>query len=97
MLGTVSEHDPDRAMKERAIAARRDAQARVRARIRERMDETGISMLRLAKRAGVSPRTIQRFLAEPERDAYLGTIAAVAAVLLVDIRDLLEPLERGEG
>ena len=56
------------------------------------MKETGISMNRLATRADVSTRTVQRFLAEPERDVYLGTLAGIAEVLLIDLRELLEPL-----
>ena len=80
-------------IKARAHLLRGDAKDRVRARIRRRMAETGISMNKLAERAGVSTRTIQRFLAEPGRDIYVGTVASIAAVLLVDVQDLFTPAD----
>lgn len=80
----------DEAMQERAREAREEALARVRLRIKARMAETGISMAKLAIRANVSPRTVQRFLAEPDRDVHLGTVASIAAILLVDVKDLFE-------
>ncbi len=69
-----------------------DALARVRKRLAMRIEETGISTAKLARRAKVSPRTIQRLLNEPNRDVYVRTIAALAAVLLIDVKDLFEPL-----
>jgi len=69
-----------------------EALARVRKRLALRIEETGISTAKLARRAGVSPRTIQRLLNEPERDVYVRTIGALAAVLLIDVKELFEPL-----
>lgn len=49
-------------------------------------------MRKLALRAGVLARTVQRFLREPERDVHLGNVAAIAEVLLIDVRELLDPM-----
>lgn len=86
--------DPDdAAMAERAALASKAAINRVRERIAQRIKETGIPVSRLARRAGVSPRTIQRLLAEPDRDFYVGTVAALANVLLIDVHELFIPVE----
>jgi len=69
-----------------------EALDRVRKRLAMRIEETGISTAKLARRAGVSPRTIQRLLNEPNRDVYVRTIGALAAVLLIDVKELFEPL-----
>lgn len=66
--------------------------ARIRHRIALRIDETGISVAKLARRSGLSERTIHRLLHEPKRDVYVSTVAAISMVLLIDMRDLLEPL-----
>lgn len=87
----------DDAFSERAAEASRDALDRVRQGIKARITETGISMRKLARRAKVSPRTIQRFLAEPERDVHVGTVAAIAAVLLVDVQELFRPVGKPDG
>ncbi len=67
--------------------------ARVRLRLAERIDETGIPIARLARRSGVSAGTIRR-LKDPKdtRDIYLGTLVSLAEVLLMDVWELLEPL-----
>lgn len=69
-----------------------EALERVRKRMAMRIDEMGISTAKLARRAKVSPRTIQRLLHEPGRDVYVRTIGALAAVLLIDVKELFEPL-----
>lgn len=80
-----------------------EALARIRHRLAARIDEMGISVAKLARRSGVSSRTIHRLLSEPDRDVYVRTIAALSAVLLIDVQALLEPLpeaepgEAGEG
>lgn len=67
---------------------------RVRRRLAERIDETGIPLARLARRAGVSTGTIRRLLnPDDARDIYLGTLVALAEVLLMDVWELLEPLQ----
>lgn len=66
--------------------------ATVRRRLKARIDETGIPIARLAARSGVSPGTIWRILREEGADVYLGTLANLARVLLMDLRDFLEPL-----
>lgn len=70
-----------------------EALARVRKRLAMRIEETGISTAKLARRAGVSPRTIQRLLNEPERDVYVRTLGALAAVLLIDVKELFDPVD----
>lgn len=82
----------DKVMQARSREAKRAALATLKHRIRQRMGETGISAAKLALRANVSPRMVQRFLADDDRDVQFGNVAAIAEVLLVDIRDLLEPL-----
>lgn len=79
-------------MQARSRAAKRAALTLLRQRIDARMAETGISAAKLAIRANVTPRMVQRFLADPNRDVQFGNVAAIAEVLLVDICDLLEPL-----
>lgn len=64
---------------------------RVRRRLQLRIDETGISVARLARRSKVSPGTIWRLLRGEGSDIYLGTLANLARVLLVDVRELLAP------
>ena len=85
----------DEAMQARSRDAKRAALATVKERIRRRMGETGISAARLAVRANVSPRMVQRFLADEERDVQLGNVAAIAEVLLIDVRELFDPLREG--
>lgn len=69
-----------------------EALARIRARLAARIDETGISIARLARRSGVSEGTIHRLLNKPDRDVYIKTLASLARVLGLDIKDLFEPL-----
>lgn len=67
---------------------------RIRRRLAERIEETGIPLARLARRAGVSTGTIRRLLnPDDNRDIYLGTLVALAEVLLMDVWELLEPLQ----
>lgn len=80
----------DKPIRDRAREARRVGLETVRRRVKERIDETGISMRRLALRAEVSPRTVQRFISEPDRDVHLGNVLAIAEVLLIDARELLD-------
>ena len=82
----------DEAMQARSRDAKRAALATVKARVRRRMGETGISAAKLAVRANVSPRMVQRFLADEDRDVQLGNVAAIAEVLLIDVRELFDPL-----
>lgn len=82
----------DRAMRARSSNAKVAALALLRARIKARMAETGITAAKLAIRANVTPRMVQQFLADPDRDVHFGNVAAIAEVLLVDVRDLLDPL-----
>jgi len=86
----------DEAMQARSRDAKRAALATVKERIRRRMGETGISAAKLAVRANVSPRMVQRFLADEARDVQLGNVAAIAEVLLIDVRELFGPLRETE-
>lgn len=86
----------DDEMKARSAAAKRDGLLIVKHRVKARMAETGISAAKLATRANLTPRSVQRFLADGERDLHLGNLFAIAAVLLVDVRDLLDPLSDPE-
>lgn len=64
---------------------------RVRRRLKERIAETGITVARLAKRSGVSAGTIWRLIRGEGDDIYLGTLANLSRVLLIDVRELLTP------
>lgn len=68
--------------------------ARVRARLAARIEETGIPIARLAKRAGLSKVTVHRILGDttPTRDFFVGTLANLADALLIDVRELFEPM-----
>lgn len=67
---------------------------RARARLAARIEETGISVTRLARRSGVSKGTVHRLLADPPpNDVRLGTLAQIADVLRMDVTALLEPLD----
>lgn len=85
----------DTEMKSRSAAAKSDGLALVKLRIKQRMAITGISATKLATRANLTPRSVQRFLADPDRDLHLGNLLAIAEVLLVDARDLLAPVPDG--
>lgn len=67
--------------------------ARVRRRLAERIEETGIPIARLARRAGVSKVTVHRILGDaPTNDFFVGTLANLADALLIDVHVLFEPL-----
>ena len=53
----------DDEMKARSAAAKRDGLLIVKHRVKARMAETGISAAKLATRANLTPRSVQRFLA----------------------------------
>lgn len=90
MADTPDTADSDPA--ESDIAARVIRRARVR--LAARIDETGISITRLARRSRVSKGTIHRLLADPPpNDVRLGTLAQIAEVLRMDVTALLEPLD----
>lgn len=87
----------DDEMKTRSALAKREGLVLVKRRIRARMAETGISAAKLADRANLTPRSVQRFLADDGRDLHLGNLLAIATVLLVDVRELFAPWpEHGE-
>lgn len=64
---------------------------RVRRRLAARIETMGIPIAKLARRSGVSKPTIHRLIAPDGnvRDIYLGTLASIAAVLLMDVDELL--------
>ncbi len=67
--------------------------ARVRKRLAARIEETGIPIARLARRAGVSKVTVHRILNDsPTNDFFVGTLANLADALLIDVQELFEPL-----
>lgn len=67
--------------------------ARVRTRLAEMIDDRGIPVARLARRAGVSKGTVHRLLDEDDvRDVHLGTLVSICAVLRIDVAELLAPL-----
>ncbi len=73
-------------------AARVRAARRIRQRLADRIDRTGITITRLSERSGVAKSTIYRLLQDEKNDARMNTLAALAWVLLIDVRDLLDPL-----
>lgn len=80
-------------------AARRKTANRIRQRLAERIERTGITMKRLSDRSGVAKSTIYRLLQDESSDARVNTLAALASVLLIDVQQLFEPLpdEEDEG
>jgi transcriptional regulator with XRE-family HTH domain len=65
--------------------------ASVRQKLKARIAETGIPVARLAERSGVSTGTIWRIIRDEGGDIYLGTLVNLTRVLLIDVRDLLDP------
>ena len=73
-------------------AARLRAARRIRQRLSDRIDRTGITVTRLSERSGVAKSTIYRLLQDEDNDARMNTLAALAWVLLIDPQELLAPL-----
>lgn len=72
--------------------------ARIRQRLADRIELTGITITRLAERSGVAKSTIYRLLREGEDgDALVSTLTALARVLLIDVAELFEPLPDGSA
>lgn len=71
--------------------------ARIRKRLGDRIELTGISITKLADRSGVAKSTIYRLLREDdEGDALVSTLTALAGVLLIDVAELFRPLADDE-
>jgi putative transcriptional regulator len=62
----------------------------IRLRIKEVLEEKGMSQARLSRLSDVSINTIQDLLHDPTRDVKLSTLEKIADALNVSIEDLYE-------
>lgn len=66
---------------------------RVRTRLLDRIENRGIPIAKLARRANVSKGTVHKVLDNVRRDVHLGTLCALCEVLELDIAELFAPLD----
>lgn len=66
-----------------------------RLRIRELGEAKGYNMSSLSRASNISFNTVKRLWQNPEADAQVGTLDAIARVLKVHVSELFEP-EEGE-
>jgi DNA-binding Xre family transcriptional regulator len=62
----------------------------VRLRVKEVAEAKGMSMARLARRADIDYKTVQRIYRDPLREVTTTTLDKLAKALEVDVRELLE-------
>ena len=64
----------------------------IRLRIKEVMEQKGISMTRLSRLADVNYKTIRAIVHDPYRDVAYSTLLKLAKALQVDVSDLAEEI-----
>jgi transcriptional regulator with XRE-family HTH domain len=65
----------------------------VRLRVREVAEEKGLSMAKLARRADIDYKTVQRIYRDPYREVTTTTLGKLADALGVPVTELLESVE----
>ena len=65
----------------------------IRLRVREVTEEQGLSMAKLARRADVDFKTIQRLFHDPYRDISMSTLSKIAIALDVPVISLIEEIK----
>ena len=66
-------------------------------RVRELMEEKGLSVSEVARRAGVSRTTVQAFCHDPQHETTTAMWARLAEALGVSRDEMLEYVPEGEG
>jgi len=64
----------------------------IRLRIKEIAEKRGLSMAKLARRADVDFRTVQRIFHDPYRDISLSTLDKIATALGMPANELIETI-----
>ncbi|HTI15791.1 MAG TPA: helix-turn-helix transcriptional regulator [Dictyobacter sp.] len=62
----------------------------IRLRVKEVAEEKGLSMARLARRADIDFKTVQRLFHDPYRDISMSTLEKIARALSVPVVSLIE-------
>ncbi len=62
----------------------------IRLKVKEVAEAQGLSMARLARRADIDFKTVQRIFHDPYREVGTGTLDRIAKALGVDVRELIE-------
>ncbi len=65
----------------------------IRLRVKEVAEEKGLSMARLARRADIDFKTVQRIFHDPYRDISMSTLEKIAEALNTRVVDLIEETE----
>ena len=68
----------------------------VRLRVREVAAQKGMSMARLARRADIDYKTVQRIYRDPYREVTTTTLDKLAMALSVPVTELIESVSDGE-
>jgi len=66
----------------------------VRLRVKEVAAQQGLSMARLARRADIDYKTVQRIFHDPYREVTTTTLDKLAGALGVPVTDLLESVDK---
>lgn len=66
-------------------------------RVKEVAESKGFTAARLARRADLAYGTVKTIWDDPDRDVTIGTLAKIAAVLGVSVKDLIVNGESGES
>lgn len=65
----------------------------VRLRVKEVAKQKGLSMARLARRADIDYKTVQRIFRDPYREVTTTTLDKLATALEVPVTDLIESVQ----
>lgn len=68
----------------------------VRLRVKEVASQKGMSMAKLARRADIDYKTVQRIYRDPYREVTTTTLGKLANALEVSVTELLESVEDNE-
>jgi len=69
----------------------------IRLRVKEVAEEKGLSMAKLARRADIDFKTVQRIFHDPYRDISMSTLEKIAAALDVPAISLMEETNEKRG
>lgn len=69
----------------------------VRLRVKEVAAQKGLSMAKLARRADIDYKTVQRIFRDPYREVTTTTLDKLATALEVPVTDLIESVDNKEA
>jgi transcriptional regulator with XRE-family HTH domain len=68
----------------------------IRLRVKEVAEEKGLSMAKLARKADIDFKTVQRIFHDPYRDISLSTLDKLATALEIPANNLIETISTKE-